>query len=80
MLTKYARLAGEKVTYPELKGLTHVTKEEKLGFWRGFLYRMQMYRECLCSLSRHRRMIGLHPGNVPSRILRNITKGRPDLD
>ncbi len=80
LLTKYAKLAQEKVTYPELKSLTHVTKEEKLGFYRGFCYRMQMYKECLFSLFFHKKMIKLHPGNVPSEILQRITNRRSDLD
>ena len=80
LLTKYAKLAQEKVTYPELKGLTHVTKEEKLGFYRGFSYRMQMYRECLYSLFCYKKMIKLHPGNVPPGILQRINNRRLHLD
>ena len=72
LLTKYAKLAEKKVAYPELKGLTHVTKEEKLGICRGFCYRMQMYRECLFSLFYYKRMIKLHPGNVPPGILKRL--------
>lgn len=74
LLTKYAKLAQKKVTYPELKGLTHVTKEEKLGLYRGFSYRLQMYKECLFSLFYYKRMIGLHPGNVPPGVLNKILK------
>jgi glycosyltransferase involved in cell wall biosynthesis len=72
LLTKYAQLAGKIVTYPELQGISHVTKEEKLGFWGGTSYRLQMYNECLYSLFHHRRMIRLFPGRVPSEILKTI--------
>ena len=69
LLTRYAQMAQKKVVYPELKGITHVTKEEKLGLYRGFLYRLQMYRECLHSLFHHKKMIKSFPGNVPENLL-----------
>lgn len=73
LLTKYAKLAGKIVTYPELEGISHVTKEEKLGFWGGINYRLQMYNECLYSLFHHRNMIGLYPGRVPPELLEKIS-------
>jgi glycosyltransferase involved in cell wall biosynthesis len=76
LLTKYAELAGETVLYPELQGITHVTKEEKLGFWNGFRYRLQMYHECLYSLFHHRKMICRYPGRVPGKILEKVEGGR----
>jgi polyprenyl-phospho-N-acetylgalactosaminyl synthase len=72
LLTKYAALAERKVIYPELQGITHVTKEEKLGFYGGFCHRMQMYQECLYSLFNHKKMIRSHPGKVPPDILKKI--------
>jgi len=49
-LSKYAAEQGYTVEHPYLENLTHYTKESKLGFLRGFAYRLQMYRECLYSL------------------------------
>jgi len=72
LLSKYAGLAQKKISFPELHGLTHVTKEEKLGFYRGFIYRLQMFKECLYSLANHRKMIRRYPGKVPPEILDRI--------
>lgn len=72
LLTKYAGLAGKIVSYPELEGISHVTKEEKLGFWGGVKYRLQMYNECLYALFHYRKMIRLNPGNTPPEILKKI--------
>lgn len=72
LLTKYAKLAGKVVSYPELEGISHVTKEEKLGFWGGVNYRLQMYKECLYALFHHRKMIRLNPGKTPPELLKKI--------
>jgi glycosyltransferase involved in cell wall biosynthesis len=44
-LTKYAVKHKLKVKEVVLEDLTHVMKEEKLGFVKGFAYRMKMYWE-----------------------------------
>lgn len=49
-LSKTAKAAGVPVAYPVLEGLTHHTKEDKFGYTKGAIYRMQMYRECLKAL------------------------------
>jgi len=49
-LSKIAQYKNIPVIEPILNGLTHHTKESKLGFRRGFPYRLQMYRECLYAL------------------------------
>jgi len=72
LLSRYAALAGLEVAQPELHGISHVTKEEKLGFLRGFDHRLQMFSECLFSLSNHKKMIRRHPGNVPPHILAKL--------
>lgn len=72
LLTRFARLAQQKVVYPELVGITHVTKEEKMGLARGFSYRLQMYRECLYSLFYHKKMIRVHPGKIPEDFLQTF--------
>jgi glycosyltransferase involved in cell wall biosynthesis len=72
LLSRYAGLAQKNVYYPELRGLTHATKEEKMGLYRGFLYRLQMYRECLFALANYKKMIKLYPGKVPSEIFSRI--------
>ena len=72
LLSRYAKLAGQEIAQPELKGISHVTKEEKLGFLRGFDYRLQMFSECLFSLFNHKKMIRRFPGNVPPRVLEKL--------
>jgi len=44
-LTRFAKTAGISVVEVELKDMTHVMKEEKLGVVRGFLARLKMYWE-----------------------------------
>lgn len=44
-LTRFAKTAGISVVEVELKDMTHIMKEEKLGFLRGFLARLKMYWE-----------------------------------
>ncbi|MFZ7104635.1 MAG: glycosyltransferase family 2 protein [Peptococcaceae bacterium] len=44
-LTKYAAQNNLRVKEVVLKNLTHVMKEEKLGFVKGFAYRLKMYWE-----------------------------------
>ncbi len=72
LLTRFAQLTQQTVVYPELQGITHVTKEEKLGIVRGFCYRLQMYRECLYSLFFHKKMIRIHPGKIPEDFLQTF--------
>ena len=74
LLSKYAELSGHEVHYPELYGITHVTKEEKLGFLKGFRYRLQMFQECLFSLFNYKKMILKYPGNTPSHVLEKLSK------
>ncbi|MEW6244910.1 MAG: glycosyltransferase family 2 protein [Bacillota bacterium] len=49
-LTQYARKAGLSVKQVVLPNLTHVMKEEKRGLISGFLYRLRMYWDILCTL------------------------------
>ncbi len=49
-LTKYAEDSGIRVTEVLLPDLTHVMKEEKLGFVRGFCARLKMYWEIVKSV------------------------------
>jgi len=49
-LTKYAIKNNIKMKEVPLFELTHIMKEEKLGFLRGFLYRLKMYYEILKNL------------------------------
>jgi len=37
----------------ELRDLSHVMKEEKLGFWKGFRARLKMYREIIAYLIKY---------------------------
>lgn len=50
LLTHEARERGWRVRHVYWQGVTHVTKEEKLGLARGFLARLKMYAEVLRSL------------------------------
>ena len=49
-LSRVAQYRGVSVDTPVLKGITHHTKESKLGYIPGFYYRLQMYQECLFAL------------------------------
>lgn len=49
-LSKFAKYKNIPVKQPILENITHHTKEEKFGFFEGFIYRLQMYKECLYSL------------------------------
>lgn len=49
-LTKYVLKNNIKMKEVPLSELTHIMKEEKLGFFRGFLYRLRMYYEILKNL------------------------------
>lgn len=46
-ITKYAKEMGLVTVEVPLEKLTHVMKEEKLGYSKGFLARLHMYREML---------------------------------
>ena len=50
-LSRLAAARSIPVEKPILKQLTHVTKEEKYGWPAGLRCRLQMYRECLYSLT-----------------------------
>lgn len=49
-LTRCARKKGATVVFVKLHGVSHVMKEEKLGYWKGFKARMKMYWEILKAL------------------------------
>ena len=49
-LTKIAESRKIPIARPLLSGITHHTKESKLGYPVGFLYRLQMFKECLYAL------------------------------
>jgi len=42
-LTRFAKTAGISVVEVELRDMTHVMKEEKMGVVRGFMARLRMY-------------------------------------
>jgi len=52
VLTRYIHQKGLNLIYVPLAGVTQRRKEEKLGFWRGFRYRLRMYRQILVVLWR----------------------------
>ncbi len=56
-MTKYAAVKQDRIFYPALYNLTHYKKEEKLGFRRGFLYRMQMYKEVIYTYMTYKKHI-----------------------
>lgn len=51
-LTRYAKVNHIPCKEVEMENMTHVMKEEKLGFLRGFSYRLRMYWEILKVLPR----------------------------
>lgn len=52
VLERYIRQKGLNVVRVPLAGVTQRRKEEKYGFWRGFRYRLRMYRQILVVLWR----------------------------
>lgn len=44
-ITQYAYSKNQRIQYVNLPEMSHVMKEEKLGFMRGFAYRLKMYWE-----------------------------------
>lgn len=42
-LNDFARKNGYRIRYIDIKGASHVMKEEKIGIVAGFLFRMKMY-------------------------------------
>jgi glycosyltransferase involved in cell wall biosynthesis len=52
VLSRYIHQKGLNVVRVPLNGVTQRRKEEKLGFWRGFRYRLRMYRQILSALWR----------------------------
>ncbi|NPV44930.1 MAG: glycosyltransferase family 2 protein [Firmicutes bacterium] len=62
-LSRVAQHQGVPIAMPILRGITHHTKESKLGFVPGFRYRLQMYRECIYALMNWHRFIPL-PSNT----------------
>lgn len=53
-LTKYIMENGIKVEEVELRGMSHYTKEEKLGFVRGTAARLKMYGDIIKCLKAQR--------------------------
>jgi glycosyltransferase involved in cell wall biosynthesis len=49
-LTRYVHKNNVKIKEVELKDVSHVMKEEKLGFVRGFAERLKMYRDIVRAL------------------------------
>ena len=49
-LTRYAKKHKIPIIKVKLYNLTHVTKENKLGFFKGFKMRLKMYKEIIFSL------------------------------
>lgn len=56
LLSRYALDTGTPVATPYLRGLTHLTKEQKFGPTLGFYRRLQMYYECLRGHALYARM------------------------
>lgn len=46
-INDFTRKKGYSTLYVPLEKLTHVTKEEKLGLFKGFVYRLKMYYDIL---------------------------------
>lgn len=52
-LTRFAENNDINYETVELRDLSHVMKEEKLGFWKGLGARMKMYREIIAFLLKY---------------------------
>jgi glycosyltransferase involved in cell wall biosynthesis len=51
-ITEHAKRARWPVTDVPLSGVSQIMKEEKRGFWRGFIIRLGMYRDIFLELFR----------------------------
>lgn len=49
-LTRYVKKNNIPTIKVKLYNLTHITKENKLGFFKGFLMRLKMYKEIVVAL------------------------------
>lgn len=75
-LSRYARSKGCNVSTPVLEGLTHFTKEQKLGFGSGVRHRLQMYNECLYACAHWRNYAPLtEPGQKTGKPRAGMQKG-----
>jgi len=67
LLSRYARRMGARVCMVPLVGVTHVMKEEKIGWLRGVIARVGMYHQVFqaftVSLPRGKRPIGSTAGH-----------------
>ncbi|WP_296970256.1 glycosyltransferase family 2 protein [Tepidanaerobacter sp. EBM-38] len=63
-LSRLAEKNNIPVIEPALKDITHYTKEEKYGFKRGFMYRLQMYKECLYALFNWQKHVPTHDKSI----------------
>lgn len=52
-LTRFVEEHGINYEIVELRDLSHVMKEEKLGFWKGLQSRLRMYREIIAYLIKY---------------------------
>jgi len=52
-LTIHARASKLAIEFVTIEGVTHIMKEEKLGFWRGTLARYRMYADILITAGRY---------------------------
>lgn len=55
IFTKHAKDSGAKVKEVALNDATHIMKEEKLGFFRGLMARLEMYTDMIKHLFPRRR-------------------------
>ena len=51
VLSKYIRTCGIRLERVPMEGVGQLRKEQKIGWWRGLLWRMRMYREILAAAS-----------------------------
>jgi len=56
-LNRYCEMIEAEIEWIPLQNITHWTKEQKFGLIPGFLYRLQMYRECLKCLFTYQKKI-----------------------
>ncbi|MEI6308037.1 MAG: glycosyltransferase [bacterium] len=85
VLSRHIHTHGLRLERVPIEGVGQLRKEQKVGWWRGLLWRMRMYREILAALCIHRRPFAMGTDlksvppqeNVPSQEESNPAAGRP---
>lgn len=74
VLSRYIHTYGIRLERVPMEGVGQLRKEQKIGWWRGLLWRMRMYREILAALGMRRPQ---SPPREPGESASNPAAGPP---